>query len=543
MPPDSRADKAWTPTAHGQDGTGGGLQRRVARGLMWTLIDTWGSQLLAFVVFAILARLIDPVDFGLVTLAAVFVALGQLFVDEGLGDAVIQRPTLTTRQLDTAFWATLLTGALIAVGGVVLAPLIARLLGDARLEQILQVLSLLFVLVSLTSIQMGLLRRELDFRGLAIRKLLAIGIGGVVGIAMAVSGFGAWALVGQQVAAAAVSVVALWAVTPWRPSFQFSMTDFRSLFSFGLKVMATDLLAFLSRNVDRLLIGVFLGLIPLGFYAVAFRILDTSQILLVAATRRLIFPTFSRLQHDLARARAAYLRVTRASAALTVPGYIGLVLVAHEAIVVIFGQKWAPSATTAAILFSIGPALSLQAFSGAVWNAVGQPGVSLRFRLISTVVNIVGFLLAVIFLGDIAGVAAAFAIRAYLLLPLNLHWMSKYASVPVRDQLRQWLGVAVATAVMAAAVLGVKFLLVERLHAASLLVVEVVTGVVVYALALFVVERRVMRELVGLVLQVIPGAERVARRLGVRVAPHPKRRHRRGRVAAADELPDEADEL
>src|SRR5918994_2556683 len=335
---DNRPAENWSPTAHGTDRKD--LRKRVARGLTWTLIDTWGSQLLALVIFALLAQILQPVDFGLVALAAVFVALGQLFVDQGLGDAVIQRDELTRRQLVTAFWATMLTGTLLCMAGVVLAPFRATLLGDQRLEPIIQVLSLVFVLVALSSIQMSLLRRELDFRGLAVRKLLAMAIGGVVGVAMALNDFGAWALVGQQLASGAVSVVALWAVTPWRPGFSFAREDFGSLFGFGVKVLSTDLLGFVSRNTDRLLIGVFLGPLSLGFYAVAYRILDTSATLLLAAIRRVVFPAFARLQHDVERVRTAYLHMSRVSSAVIVPGYIGLALVAGEAIVVLFRGKW-----------------------------------------------------------------------------------------------------------------------------------------------------------------------------------------------------------
>ncbi len=515
MPTKSQADREWTPTEHGRDARG--LGRKVTRGLMWTLIDTWGSQLLAFVIFAILARLLDPLDFGLVALAAVFVALGQLFVDQGLGDAVIQRASLTRRQLDTAFWATLATGSLLAVAGIVLAPLIATLLGEDRLAPIIQALSLVFVLVALTSIQMGLLRRELDFRGLAIRKLLAIGIGGVVGIAMALMGYGAWALVGQQLAAAAISIVALWAVTPWRPGFQFSRADFRSLFSFGINVVASDLLGFLSRNMDNLLIGVFLGPIALGFYAIAYRILDTSQILLVAFARRLIFPTFSRLQHDLDRVRNVYLRVARSSAAVIIPGYVGLALVASEAIVVVFGDKWQPSVAAAALLFTIGPALSLQAYSGSVWSALGRPDVTLRFRLLTTIANVIGFVIAVLLFKTIVAVAAAFVLRSYLLLPLNLWWMQRYGNVPVASQLTQLRGVIVASLVMAAAVVGIKVVVGDALVPAALLALEVILGSLAYGLALLVVDRPLMRELIRIAAQVIPGGGRLAARFGIRI--------------------------
>src|SRR5512141_2130229 len=151
-------DGTWQPSAH--DSPRGGLQRQVARGLTWTFIDTWGTQLLGLVIFILLARLVDPADVGLVAFAAVFVAFAQLLVDQGLGDAVVQRPTLTRRQLDTAFWASILTGLIITVVVVVLAIPIGFLYPDQRVVPIIQVLSVTFIVTALSSIQMGLLRRE-----------------------------------------------------------------------------------------------------------------------------------------------------------------------------------------------------------------------------------------------------------------------------------------------------------------------------------------------------------------------------------------------
>jgi O-antigen/teichoic acid export membrane protein len=508
--------RTWVPSPHGRES--GSLQKRVARGLLWTLIDTWGGQLLALVIFAILAHLLDAEDFGLVALAAVFVALGQLFADQGLGDAVIQRRELTRRQLDTAFWAALATGVLLTVAGILLAAPIAGLLNEPRLEQILQVLSLAFFLAALNSIQLALLRRELNFRSLALRRLVAVSVGGVVGIVLALNGAGAWALVGQQLAIAAMSVVMLWAASPWRPSLSFSAPDFRSLFAYGLNVVGSDLLGFVSRNTDNLLIGVFLGPIPLGFYAVAYKILDTSQTLLLAAARRLVFPSFARLQHDLDRVSRAYLRLARSSSALTLPGYVGLALVAHEAIVVLFGQRWSDSATAASLLFAIGPVLTVQAFSGAVWNAVGHPEVTLRFRLVATITNVVGFVIAVLLFKTIVAVAAAFVIRGYLLLPLNIYWMRVYAGVSVRDQLLRLKGVGAATALMVAAVLGTKFVLTGHVHVVILLAAEVAVGVLVFGLGLWLVERSLLKELFMVGLQVVPGGERLAARAGVKLA-------------------------
>jgi PST family polysaccharide transporter len=360
---------------------------------------------------------------------------------------------------------------------------------------------------------------------------------------MALAGFGAWSLVGQQLTNALVSVVMLWAVTPWRPSLEFSRQDFRELFGFGIHVVGGDILNFFSRNTDNLLVGVFLGPVALGFYAVGYRILDTSQQLLVNAARRLVFPTFARLQHDRERMRRAYSRMNRASSTLTLPGYVGLALVAQEAIVTLFGGKWTDSGPVAAVLFLIGPVLTLQAFSGALFNAVGHPEVTLRFRLVTTIVNVAGFLIAVLVFRDILAVAAAFVLRGYLLLPLNLYWMHKYGAVPAREQVFELRGVAVATIAMAVGVVLVKVALLGHIHSALLLALEIVVGVIVFGVALVLVERSLVAEIVTVAAQAIPGVGRIARLLRLPIGPMVGRRRGQPSADAAETLDEVAPEV
>jgi PST family polysaccharide transporter len=498
----------WLPADH--DNQTGALQKRVARGLTWTLVDTWGSQLLAFVVFAILAHLLTAVDFGLVAGAAVFVAFAQLFVDQGLGDALIQFPTLTRRQIDTAFWVAVFTGGLITAIGVVVSGPLSVILGQPALGPIIAVLSFNFVVTSLSSVQMALLRREMAFRSLALRRLTAVFAGGVVGIAAANLNYGAWALVAQQLAYGVVSVLMLWTVSPWRPSRQLSRTDFRKLFSFGINIVGSDMLNFISRNSDNLMVLVFLGPIPLGIYAVGYRILDTTQALLVNAARKLAFPVFSRIQHDPERVSRAYGRVQRAVSVIILPGYIGLALVAQEAVPLLFGQRWVPSGPVAATLYLIGPVLTIQVFSGAVLNASGHPNITLRFRLVTTMVHVIGFFIAATVIKDIVAVAAAFVIGGYLLLPLNLYLMHRYAHIAIRDQLLQLRWVALCTALMAVAVVAVKLML-GHVHPSVLLAVEVIVGAATFFAALLVFERELLAEVMTVGLQAFPAGERVAR--------------------------------
>jgi PST family polysaccharide transporter len=278
-------------------------------------------------------------------------------------------------------------------------------------------------------------------------------------------------------------------------------------------VLGSDILGFVSRNADNFLIGAFLGPGPLGIYATGYRILDVSQRLLINVTRKIAFPVFSRLQHDPPRLARAYLRVSRVAAVLVVPAYVGLALVAPELTVVVFGEKWTDSGPVAAVLFLSGPVLALQAFSGSLLYAAGHPEVVLRYRVITTVANVLGFVVALPF--GILAVAAAFTIRGYVFVPLLLVWSRRHAAIPIRGYLGEVKNVVVASLTMAAAVIAVK-LIAASVTGLTLLAAEVVAGSVAFLLTLWLLEPSTVRELVAVAEQAIPGIGSLSRRVGGR---------------------------
>lgn len=495
------------PAEHGSDTRG--LQRRVARGLTWTIAELWGRQALNLLVFIVLARLLVPADFGLVALASVFVALAQVVVDQGLGDALIQRRQITRSHIDTAFWVALLTGAALTLVGIAAAGPIATLLAEPALASILQVLSLTFVLSAFTSVQVALLRRELAFRTLALRTLAGALGGGVIGIVMALAGLGAWALVGQLAGSAVLSAAMLWWVSPWRPGRSASWAHFRDLFTFGLHIVGSDLLTFLSRHTDNFLIGIFLGPVPLGLYAVGYRLLDVSLTILVNIARKIAFPAFARLQGDSERMLRAHLKMTRVASLTIMPAYVGLALIAPELTILVFGSRWSDSGLVASILFISGPALSMRTFNMSLLNAAGHPEIAFRFRLVTTATNVAGFAIAVSF--GIHAVAAAFVIGAYALMPLNLYWMGKYAAVPIGTYLSQLLRIAVAAMVMALAVVAVKLWL-GITQPLTLVAAEIAVGALAYMVTARLLEPHLLHEAFDLWKQALPGRRRLRRK-------------------------------
>lgn len=478
------------------------LKRRAFRAVGWSTTRQVGEQALTFVVYLILARLLDPAAFGLVAMANVFLALVQIFVDQGLADAIIQRDEVETSHLDTAFWSSVLLGGLLALASFLLADVVAALFGEPDLATIVRWLSLNFPLAGLASTQQAILKRDLRFGSLAMRGLAARIGGGVAGVVMALTGFGVWSLVGQSLVSSMVGVITLWRVSDWRPSFRFSWGQFKELFSFGVSVLGNKLLNFLNRRSDNLLIGYFLGPTQLGYYGMAYRQLMIMTQLLIQPASSVAFSTFSRLQAAPGRMRNAFHKATRISSLVAFPGFIGLVLVAPVMIRGLFGAKWVPSIPVVQALAFVGILHSVSFFNPPVIKAVGKPSWTLGLNVINAVVNVTGFLIAVRW--GIVAVAVAFVVRGYLLSPLPLLALRKLLRLDLKVYFRQFLEPALATLVMALGVLVMKSLMVQVNSPRIELVVYVVVGAALYLGTIRLINPSLLGEIMTFVRMALP---------------------------------------
>ena len=184
--------------------------RSTSKAVAWSALQSWGGQLAGFIVYAILARYLEPEAFGLIAMAMVYIAFTQLFVDQGLSVAVIQRAELSNLHLSTAFWTNVVAGLLLSGCGYFLAQTIGSFYNQPNLIPVLQTLSVLLFTNSLCSIQSAIYRRNLNFKPLALAALFSSSIGGFIGVVMAIRGFGVWSLVGQQVSASLIQICILW---------------------------------------------------------------------------------------------------------------------------------------------------------------------------------------------------------------------------------------------------------------------------------------------------------------------------------------------
>ncbi|XQQ05453.1 MAG: lipopolysaccharide biosynthesis protein [Leptolyngbya sp. IPPAS B-1204] len=412
------------------------IREKAIQGVLWSALQNWGSQVGSLLVFFLLARLLTPEAFGLVAMANIFLAFMQIFLQQGFAQSLIQRQDLEPEHIDTAFWTNLAIGACLTAFGLTAAGWVAAQFQQPQLTPILQVLSLLFLITACGNVQQALLERAFNFRATATRALAATLVGGAAGIGLALAGFGVWSLVGQQVIQELTGVLVLWHASDWRPRFRVSLSHFWQLFHFGMPILGFNFLNFLNSRADDLLIGYFLGAVPLGYYSIAYRILGVMQQLLVQTSQQIALPTFSRLQSDLEQFRQAFYTATQLTSLIAFPIFLGVLVLAPELVVMLFGEQWTPSIPVLQVLSLAGIFQSISFFKSSVFMAMGKPSWSLWLSLLTVVLNLIGFSIAVRW--GIVAVAAAFVIRGYVVFPIGQWAVSRLIHIPVLVYVKQF---------------------------------------------------------------------------------------------------------
>lgn len=402
---DSAVDVGATPLAEPEQGE---ISAHIARGLGWKLVSQVSLQGTRLVVTVALARLLTPHQFGVAGMALVLSAFVIPFSDMGLGPALVQRRTLTEDDRSTVFWTSLGAGVIFTGAGLLAAPYIARFYGNSSVKPLVEVLSLSFVITALGSTQRSLLVRAMNFRSLELRYVSGTLVGGIVAIVLATRGYGAWALVGQELSIAIVSTVLLWVVVPWRPTLRFARASFRELGGFGIRQLGGAYFTTLNRNTDNLLIGRFLGARPLGLYAFAYNLMLMPVTRIVGPVQQVVFPAFSRLQDDPEGLAALWIRANRVIAAICGPILAGLMVTAPDAIPLVFGHRWRHAVPVVEILCWVGIVQCLQTLNDSALQARNAVSTYLRFQGISFAVNLVAFVVGLRW--GIVGVAGAFAV-------------------------------------------------------------------------------------------------------------------------------------
>lgn len=453
---------------------------RTVTAVGWSAVSQIGRQALSFLFLIVLARLLAPRQFGLMSMIAVFTGLAHLFMDLGLSAAVIQRKELEDRHLSSAFWLNLAAGA--AVTGVLAlsAPFIADFYGEPILQSMVPALALNFTLGSLSTVHRGRLSRELDFRAISIANIFSILFAGVTGVALASAGLGVWSLVVKSVLDTTISTAVMWRADDWRPAFAFDLSAIKDLSRFSFSLLATQIIGYSARNLDDMLVGRVVGSSALGAYNKAYQVMIFPLQNISGVIARVMFPSLSQIQDDRARVKNLFLRVTRAIALVTFPLMTGLFVTVEPFVLAVFGQDWSQMIPILKILSLLGLVQSITTLQGNLYLSQGRADLQLKVNVVTKIPVFLGIIVGLNW--GAVGVATGYTAAELLILYPQYYFAGRLVNLKFRELLVNLTRVFVAAFMMAVVVWGVGRVLPSGLMEWQKLSAQVACGVIVYGL-------------------------------------------------------------
>jgi PST family polysaccharide transporter len=471
---------------------------RVFASVRWVAAGQMVSQGVRMGVSIALARLLSPHDFGLQTMAAVFIAIGQLLSTLGAGAAIVQRPSLSEALLRSLASLGLAMGFALSAIFALGSGAIARFFGEPEVSRVVAVLACNFALTSFGMVPEGLMQRELRFGRLVAIDLAALVVSSAGSLGMAASGYGVWALVIPALATSALRSLLLVSTSSWRLRLGFDAGAIAGVLGFSAGVLGFNAIQYFARNADRLIIGRVLGTEPLGLYDYAYRFYMYPLEVIAGVLLSVMFPTFSRLQESRALLGRAFLRANGAIALITFPMMAGLGLVAGPFVRVVLGEKWAPIIPLVQVLAPMGALQSIAATPGQVFLATGNAALRFWWSVTYTAIMVGAFFAGVPW--GILGVASAYAIAVVPICAVAFWLALRIVDLPLSALGRTLWKTTAACALMAVAVTALElWMLAAGRSDAAILAACVPLGAAVYAALTWMLRPEALGDLLRLV--------------------------------------------
>lgn len=472
------------------------LSRQAASGVKWNTLAMGSNVFLHIVTLAVLARLLEPGDFGLKGMAMVVMGFAAAFADAGVSNAIIHRRAITAPQLASLYWLNLAVGIGLFFVVWISAPLVVAFYDESRLSPIVRWSAVSFC-VGPIGHQFGvMLRRNMRFKLLSVVSICRTLATSAITISLAAAGFGVMSLVWGSLIGGVVASASFLAIASrygWLPAFTFSPRDVKEFVSFGMFQIGERCMNFLAQNVDYVIIGRFLGAGPLGYYTLAYQLVNVPRSQINPLLTAVAFPVFARVQDDNARLRRGYVKMLQYLSTASFPMMAGLFAVAPLFVPIIYGAQWTPAVPVVQIFCLLGALVSLGNPIGSLLLAKGRADLGFYLNVLAVFGYAASNLIAVRW--GITGVAASSLIfQCAVMWPLSFY----VYRVLIRMNPSTWFGAirraATATLTMIAVIVPLRFASMHALSEGAQLAVVVLLGAAVYAIAIQRLDRPLFSE-------------------------------------------------
>jgi O-antigen/teichoic acid export membrane protein len=473
---------------------------KIVSGAMWTAVETWGQQLMLFLVFVALAHLLGPEAIGLATMALVAPVILAVPVTRGIPEAIIQRPEIDREHLDSAFWLLAGGGAALSAVAFILAWPIAHFFSEPVIEELVRCTALIVFIQSLAGVPIAVLKRHLNFRVLALRTLCSAIVSGAVGIGLALHGYGVWSLVWMQIARWTVEVIVLLWGSAWRPRFAFSWARCKDLFGFAGPIIGFSLWQFINEEMPKAVLGAFIGPSAVGIYQLAKRPLEVVTSAFLAPLTAMAMPAVARMQSDRAMIDQFFNSSIRVAVVLGFPAYMGLAAIAPDAVPLVFGDHWSEAVLAVQIIMLLGLVRTFDGIAGGTVLAIGRSDLIFKFNVFYTFAGGACIVAAAPY--GVEAVIAAIVFCNAALVPPFLYYASKLAGINVLRPLSILPRVVIATGLMMIAVDAWRAAGSDLMLSSTVIVASgIVFGALVYGLVSLILIRSDLLEAKAMLLK------------------------------------------
>lgn len=476
------------------------LKAEASKGVLWVAVERFGQQLLQAVIFIILARLLTPEDFGLVAMLMIFFAIGQSFIDSGMGQALIREKEITDQDRSTVFWFNMLLS--VAFYGLlyVSAPWIAGFYERPELIDLTRVMGLTVIFFGIAIVQRSEMTQQLEFKKQAYAQVPAVFIAGLVSITMAYMNYGVWALVAQYLLVSACSSIALWLLQPANIRFHFNRESFIRLFGFGYKLLLSGLLDTSFRHIYKLVIGKFFAAATLGFYTQAKKIQQLASQNLVGIIQKVTYPLLAKAEDDPKRLKRGYRQVIQSSSFIIFPGMVSLILFAEPIMSYVLGERWLDAAPFLQILCLSGMLHHLHAINLNILKVLGRSDLFLKLEIIKKMNITIAILVGLQF--GIYGLLIGQVVSSYVALFINTWYTAKFLNYSIKEQSEDVLKVMILSIPMVAIMGGL--ILVAPVDSLLMLIGYLLLSVIIYVSSNLMYRTEIMNIVLNMAAPFIP---------------------------------------
>lgn len=410
------------------------MKNKPITGLFWTGLEAGGLSIASFLVGIVLARLLSPEDFGIVSLTSIFFVITKGLIDGGFSSALIQKKDINDIDYSSVFWYNIALSSLSIVLINLIASRIALYYEEPILEQVILLLSLGMMIDSFSIVQVAQLNKKLQFKTLALASTLRTAIYGCASILLAFLGHGVWAIIFGTLVSNTFYLVTIWYKSKWRPNLIFSLESIRSMFGFGHKMLFINLMNNIFTNLYKLVIGKHFSVRDLGQYSRA----ENFQMLPVTASTealmKFLFPSMALIQNDKEKLRMMFVKATNTITFIT-SNILAIILVSSKYLVItLVGEKWAESIPYLQLLCFVGLFYPLFATSITLFKALGLSSKLLNLELAKKLF-ILPILLLSIYLNSIKLMIILTIIHSLVFFLIYNYNSGKYIEYKLREQL------------------------------------------------------------------------------------------------------------